>query len=120
MIEPTDEMRQAFAEAADAKCEELVTAGVTLATLEEGVIIRAGLAAVLALVERDYTIRPRRTGEAKFKGPRDHDFLPDDDPRFGAAFGGACGALVDTGTHGRVVCGWPRLAHRSQPATPPQ
>lgn len=54
MIEPTDEMRQAFAEAADAKCEELVAAGVTLATLEEGVIIRAGLAAVLAIVERDY------------------------------------------------------------------
>jgi hypothetical protein len=46
----------------------------------------------------------------------DHDFQPDDDPHFGSAFGGACGAQVETATRGRITCGWPRLAHR----TPPQ
>lgn len=53
MIEPTTEMVRAFAAAADARCEDLIDEGVTLTTLDEGTVIRAGLAAVLAIVERD-------------------------------------------------------------------
>lgn len=43
----------------------------------------------------------------------DHPFVPSDDPRFGAAFGGACDAMVPwPGLERRmIVCGWPRLAH---------
>jgi hypothetical protein len=36
-----------------------------------------------------------------------HDFVRHEDPQFGAAFGGGCGAQP-TG----VTCGWPELAHR--------
>jgi hypothetical protein len=111
VIEPTDEMAEAAWEALPVAVQE---AG-ELDLLD----IKAVLTAVLAIVARDYTLRPRRKGESKFKGPRDHDFQPDDNPDFGSAFGGACGALVDTSTYGRVVCGWPRLAHRNPATTPP-
>lgn len=46
-------------------------------------------------------------------GPRaGHDFQPHEDPNFGAAFGGGCGAEVP-GRNGVVgACGWPRGSHR--------
>lgn len=100
MIEPTDEMVYAFA-------------GEPEITATDAHYIRHGLAAVLAIVERDNTIRPRRTAELKIQGPGDHDFQPDDDPHFGSAFGGGCGAQVETATRGRITCGWPRIAHRT-------
>lgn len=61
---------------------------------------RSAAEAILAIVERDYDVRP------KF-GPADHPFQPHKDPAFGAFFGGGCGAEVD-GT----LCSWPRGAHR--------
>lgn len=94
MIEPTDEMERVMYAA--------------LAKQEPGrhhAALRAGLAAVLAIVERDYDVRPRI-------GPTNHAFQPHENPRFGSAFGGGCGALVES-RFGTVVCGWPRGAHRT-------
>lgn len=68
------------------------------------------LTTVLAMVERDYAVRP------KPRGPWDHAFQRDPDPKFGAAFGGACGALVPSGRGGHlIVCGWPERAHEATP-----
>jgi hypothetical protein len=53
VIEPTDEMVRAFGEAWHAADEQMGTAG------PDGFRRRAGLAAVLALVERDYRIELR-------------------------------------------------------------
>lgn len=86
MIEPTDEMVAAFTR--------------HFFTCFRDQDVRDALAAVLAVVERDYDVRP------KF-GPTGHPFLPHEDPAFGAFFGGGCGAEVNG-----VLCGWPRGAHR--------
>ncbi len=63
MIEPTDEMKRAFrsADAAfrRAEVERLGLHGVHLPTLDDGAF-NAGLAAVLAIIERDYEIVPDR------------------------------------------------------------
>ena len=92
MIEPTDEMRRAFLAEHDDACDQKGCGR------PECLDVR--LAAVLAVVERDYDVRP------KF-GPTGHPFLPHEDPAFGAFFGGGCGAEVNG-----VLCGWPRGAHR--------
>jgi hypothetical protein len=69
VIEPTDEMLVAWRDAMAAKAAELVSAGAPLGSSKE--VARAGLAAVLALVERDYTIArrpPARCGSRGFAG----------------------------------------------------
>jgi hypothetical protein len=58
MIEITDEMLIAWRDAMAAKAAELVSAGAPLGSSKE--VARAGLAAVLAIVERDYEIAPER------------------------------------------------------------
>jgi hypothetical protein len=55
MIEITDEMLIAWRDAMAAKAAELVSAGAPLGSSKE--VARAGLAAVLAIVERDYDVR---------------------------------------------------------------
>jgi hypothetical protein len=55
MIEITDEMLIAWRDAMAAKAAELVSAGAPLGSSKE--VARAGLAAVLALVERVYDVR---------------------------------------------------------------
>lgn len=86
MIEPTDEMADAFsaadAEFRRAELERLGINGLHLPTLDEGAF-RAGLAAVLAIVERDYGIERRcphghpggrRCGPCSFDAiERDHE-----------------------------------------------
>jgi hypothetical protein len=57
MIEPTDEMLVAWRDAMKAAAAEAVRVGAPLGRSQE--IARAGLAAVLAVVERDYRIEPR-------------------------------------------------------------
>jgi hypothetical protein len=94
VIEPTDEMVQAFA---DAKAAVKGCPG-----LDDG--DEQGLAAVLAIVERDYDMLP------KFR-PHAHAFVRSDDPSFGATFGGGCAAEV-----GGMTCGWPEQAHRWRPS----
>lgn len=59
MIEPTDEMLIAWRNAMKAAAAEAVKAGAPLGRSQE--IARAGLAAVLAIVERDYEIMPDRS-----------------------------------------------------------
>lgn len=90
MIEPTDEMLYAALDAYDELCDGQRS--------EDG--IRAGLAAVLEIVERDYNVLP------KFR-PEVHAFVRSDDPSFGSAFGGGCAAEVRG-----MICGWPEQAHR--------
>jgi hypothetical protein len=57
MIEITDEMLIAWRDAMAAKAAELVSAGAPLGSSKE--VARAGLAAVLAIVERDYYVGER-------------------------------------------------------------
>lgn len=57
MIEPTDEMIIAWRNAMKAAAAEAVKAGAPLGRSQE--IARAGLAAVLAIVERDYAVERR-------------------------------------------------------------
>lgn len=54
MIEPTDEMKRAFREAQERRANELVAEGAPLGAHD---ILDQGLAAVLAIVERDYEVR---------------------------------------------------------------
>lgn len=96
MIEVTDEMKDAYDDAAWENPVEL--GGLEMAN------VGAGLAAVLALVERDYIVR--RPHPAPFMYDRPHAFVRSDDPQFGAAFGGACAAEVDG-----ITCGWPAPFH---------
>ena len=56
MIEPTDEMIDAFRRAFNQKATDLAATGASF--LEGADITRAGLAAVLAIVERDHEVRP--------------------------------------------------------------
>jgi hypothetical protein len=56
VIEPTDEMLIAWRDAMKAAAADAVKAGEPLGRSQE--IARAGLAAVLAIVERDYAIGP--------------------------------------------------------------
>lgn len=58
MIDSTDEMLVAWRDAMKAAAADAVKAGEPLGRSQE--IARAGLAAVLALVERDYEIVPQR------------------------------------------------------------
>jgi hypothetical protein len=57
VIELTDEMKRAFREAQNRRAEELVAEGAPLGGHD---ILDRGLAAVLAIVERDYEIVPDR------------------------------------------------------------
>lgn len=92
MIEPTDEMVQLIYERIDFWDHG-----------SDG--IREGLAAVLAIVERDYWLRRK-----SFFMAHPHEFVRSDDPKFGAAFGGGCDAEVE----GRA-CGFPEPFHRAWP-----
>lgn len=66
MIEPTGEMKAAFRVAQEQRAAELVAEGAPLGGHD---ILDRGLAAVLALVERDYDIRPRHTAGAVAAAP---------------------------------------------------
>jgi hypothetical protein len=73
MIKPTEEMIQAQAVAFSARMGELLAVGGAFDMADPK---RAGLAAVLAIVERDY--EPRRCDEPSWAGhhctkPRGHD-----------------------------------------------
>jgi hypothetical protein len=56
VIEPTEEMKRAFREAQARRAEELVAEGALLGAHD---ILDRGLAAVLAIVERDHCMEPR-------------------------------------------------------------
>lgn len=56
MIEITEEMKAAFRAAQEQRSKELVAAGAPLGGHD---MLNRGLAAVFALVERDYQIKPR-------------------------------------------------------------
>jgi hypothetical protein len=58
VIDPTDEMLVAWRDAMKAAAADAVKAGEPLGRSQE--VARAGLAAVLAVVERDYDVRPAR------------------------------------------------------------
>lgn len=55
MIEPTDEMVQAFRHAFNEEAAKMAATAPDF--IEGGVITKAGLAAVLAIVERDWDVR---------------------------------------------------------------
>lgn len=60
MIEPTDEMKRAFREAQEARAAELVSEGAPIGAHD---ILDRGLAAVLAIVERDQPTAKAAPGE---------------------------------------------------------
>jgi len=90
VIEPTDEMVTAWRDAMAKAARDAVQRGAPLSSTRE--IARAGLAAVLAIVERDYAIRPRRSP-------------PTEDPRCGVSRHGRKCELPPGhwGNHGRGV-----------------
>lgn len=65
IIEPTDEMKAAFRAAQEARAAELVAQGAPLGAHD---ILDRGLAAVLAIVERDY--EPKRCDDRAWTGHR--------------------------------------------------
>jgi hypothetical protein len=67
VIEPTDEMIDAFRAAFNQAATDRAASGASF--IEGSEITRAGLAAVLAIVERDYEVLPRPLGARGITNP---------------------------------------------------
>ncbi len=75
MIEVTDEMKAAFRAAQGQRAAELVSEGAPLGAHD---ILDRGLAAVLALVERDWNVQPRPKWPNVPRCPVVNDLCPGD------------------------------------------